>query len=341
MILTGVQKNMYFSGYLGSRICRQFIVMCVASVVLVPASLSAQPGDMKTYTVQNSSAQVLATTIEQVFGKGVKPVVNNASNLIIFTAPTATAEKILKLLERLDRAPKQLAFKFTLVELSAKQNGDIAKLEKNFGAAAVSELIKNARVSVERYTLHTLENKTAILQVGQSKSIQYARTLSTNRDFGTNVQVTAAANDKNEITLNLDFEASKLIASKNPTSLAGRSVKATIKTTIRLTDGKTVLLNSVEQSGSVDGRHLVLLVTGSVVAAPKPKAASTTVYPLKFIVAANASKLVTSVFQNPATKVNVDVRTNSLLVSTSQEQDLKDIKDLLDKLDVDNTKPKK
>ena len=347
-----------------SCVVQRIALLFVAALCLVPATIQAedkQPEQIICYNAQNVPADSLARMLEQAFGnKGVKVVSNDVSNCILITAPQAVVPTITDLLSSLDRAPKQLAIEVTFIELSAAQAGQIAKLSKDSAAAAkaVGQLVKDGAESINRFQLTTLENQLATVQTGFTKNILSSRTRTstsgrpypssyTKRDFGTIVQVTGKANDRNELTLNLQFQSSQFVEPKQvaaqkgeptPTEL-GHTVTATITTSIRVASGQPTLLSSIEQTGLTDGRLLMLLVSAAVTSKPQqasktPTRKTTasnsrestkvketiTVYSLRNAQAGQASKIIREMILDKNVRVTADVRSNSLVVTSSDQQ---------------------
>jgi type II secretory pathway component GspD/PulD (secretin) len=232
------------------------------------AAATADDADRRTIVIaiRNAPASDLAQALTRAMGsrRDLVVVPEVISNSLLVSAPEEGFDETLatmrEIVETFDRSPQVLAVDLAIVELGEGGRAD-RPLEGDL-SQVLEDWRENGLKSVERISLTTLENQKTSVQLGSSKSVpsgqsqSFARsaggvpqriTQYQERQVGTLVQLTARSAGSG-VVVDLAVERTKFSDAPpaegdddpSPPELTTLSMKSTI----RATPGKTVLVGS-------------------------------------------------------------------------------------------------
>lgn len=178
------------------------------------------------------------------------------------------------------------------------------------------------------------------------------------QDFGTHVAATPRVEGEGSILLELNIQKTGLArepkraadAPPQDSSAPARIATILANSTVRVPNGKTVLLQGIGTSSEKDSGETLIFVTARADAAPKgagakPQAARDAglqqikIFALKHVNATDASTTIASLFAGQPVTMGIDQRSNSLIAKGTTEQ-LEVVEALLLRLDEDKPKEK-
>ncbi|MAG92640.1 MAG: hypothetical protein CMJ48_02645 [Planctomycetaceae bacterium] len=134
------------------------------------------PRETRVVRLQNSPASDVASTLQRALGDRGNLIVvpEPVSNSLVISSTAETLQRVVGLLEALDKVPRMLAFEVAIVELEGNQaagaldlRGDLDSIVRNW---TQSRMLK----SLERVNLTTLEDNMVSVQTGR-RSVSSSR----------------------------------------------------------------------------------------------------------------------------------------------------------------------
>lgn len=278
-------------------------LICLVALGVVCADDNAEHGRSdnsaaKTivYAARNAPANLLGETLagflEESGGRVVADPVSNV--LLIQTASQEDQERVLAVLQQLDRAPRTIRVQLHLVQSrgEALAEIDVASLsgatEKVLGSIRAIESKGRAYVA-NRMELTAIENQPSMLQVGEDVPLVRGTVSVPGRGssnsyqsvpVGTLFKVHARLSGESDIVMEVDFEKSEV------SSLAGNSdedrqsspssvTKLTHQATSRLHDGHSLLVATIVSHSKEGFSEAYLVLSASIDAAHATKQAVT------------------------------------------------------------------
>jgi type II secretory pathway component GspD/PulD (secretin) len=335
--------------------------------------------------LRNVPASELAESLARSLGnRGIEITAEPITNSLLVTASPEALLKTATLVKALDLPPAMINIDVSLVELSGDQ-GAITEAFKTAGAASaelVVQLIKSGKVRVlNQLRVTALDNTEARVHSQEQKAVPVGRVFAGSRggtrttaqpfeerETGTMVIVRPKQSGESEISLDLQLESTRLEMPPNAsatddatdavtTAASLRTLTTSIHTTVRIPQGRPVLIQAATRQDGDSSRQFAVLVNatiGTAYANPQPasrrKAAvqppfdpnnTTVVLYLRNAVAEDAKKVVVEVYRDFAGKLNItaDARTNALFIQGNSDT-IEQVEELLKALDSVDPKAK-
>ena len=193
--------------------------------------------------------------------------------------------------EDVQSAPRMVELELLIAETSqvaASQTGDLdLSTPADKLRTSLLELEKQGKLdSLARVRLASLENLTASIQVGESTAVVTGRmtmraggpvsTAVSERQTGLLVSATARCQDDRQIVTELNFEHSRLVprqaaeAKDADAVLPPQTGTSTLKTTVLIPEGQTVVVGGMGAQTNNQKTLLVVLATARVLDKPGP-----------------------------------------------------------------------
>jgi type II secretory pathway component GspD/PulD (secretin) len=244
------------------------------------------------YVVKYGNAKDLA----KVLGEHLKGAADvealpeaSANVLLIRSTPAAFAE-VVKLLEVLDRRPRQLAVEVWVAEVLPGDKKDEPLDTKALNGPAADVLAKVQRLRTQgrvgdfkRLEVTTAENQPAHAHLGQTKPLVIGLSVTatgrtsrniTYRNFGTDVRVTPRVGSDDVVALELrvqdarphvDLDAPVLGNDENKAPIrATETVLATAEGKVSVPSGQAVVVQAVKTTGKGGQLQTLVIVTARV-----------------------------------------------------------------------------
>ncbi len=213
-------------------------------------------------------------------------------------------------------------------------------------------------IGVQRMKISLIANQPAQFQMGETAQITVGRTrapgapdpggrggfgssfadVTRAQQIGTLIMATARPVAEGAV-VELKLERSGLSTPKPPEgpdapSEAPRTRQMTVNTTLLLREGETKIVSSSLQSKG-DSREETWVLARAVVGPlnKPPGVAMISIFQLKNIAAKDAATMITTIFDRGGVRAIADVRTNTALVVSAAEADMKQIEAILSRLD--------
>jgi len=212
------------------------------------------------------------------------------ANALLITSPTTQSAELMKLLDQLDRRPRQILVDVMLVDVTLDEKGEAIDPKDFTGApdavfAKAEGLTKKGKGGqTRRFRIAGLENQRATTMIGTSQP--YATGITPNRfggaggpggaggvstsinyrDLGTMLTVTPRAAGDGPITLDMQLDDSRMQPSEGA-PLIGPDLKATefIKTTmsgkVQVTPGEATLAEGVRTTSKDQKVQTLVIVS--------------------------------------------------------------------------------
>ncbi|HSQ54588.1 MAG TPA: hypothetical protein VLM40_02500 [Gemmata sp.] len=248
------------------------------------ASPAAQPRPQRTeYMVKNADPKMLA----EIVGKHYKgdadllAVTSGGSNAILISGTPAAVPDVLKLLEKLDRKPRNVEVEVYLVEVPAPKDGK--EVELTDVLSKLDALTKSG--SGQRIKLTAMEGQPVTSTTGGNKPVTTSTTVAGGgfggggfggrgggggpvqrsimyQPVGTTVKLTARVGNEDVVSVDLDLKDSKIHqpAAGDEAAAPGFD-SATLSTRFNIPAGKPVVAQTVRSGGNV----AVVVVSAKVV----------------------------------------------------------------------------
>ena len=247
----------------------------------------------------NAPAIQLANTITNLFSAEQRTAridaVSNAvivpdviSNCLLVSGSTEAVDEVRKLVAELDRAAVMIRLDIVMGDVptasipAAEPGAQSDQAKVQIDTAGGAELRKQMEVLFQAQ-LTTLDNQPAHLQMGRHAPTISADSMSGNppqqnncvtpQNVGTIVALTPRASADRVVTMQLDVEDSRLAPAEEGAPIfvpsKGEPVRApvvetfTVKTTLKIADGQTVVLGGMARQPK-NGKQRVILVTPHV-----------------------------------------------------------------------------
>lgn len=215
---------------------------------------------------------------------------------------------------------------------------------------------------IQRLKLNLVANQQSQLQTGETVQMVVGRTRSPATDpntrggfggppseisrslqIGTMLQATARPTDAGAL-VEIKLERTGFNAPRPPAAADApppetpKTNQMTVSTTVALREGQNQIIGGMQSSKDGDTTIEETWVLAKVTVGPseKPAAAQIRIFQLRNIVANEAAKLISTVFDRPDVRAVADVRTNTLLVISAPDDTLKEIEAVLMRLDENN-----
>ena len=214
----------------------------------------------------------------------VSVVPDNLSNLLIIQVDEKSREKVLSLLEQLDKPLRSVAIQVHLLKTRGKDLDDV-DLKGLSGSSdevqkRIRELERAGRIYVaNRMQLTALENQKSMLQVGERVAVETGSMVSREgsrisnyKDYqvGTIISVQTRVSDDSGITMNFDFEKSEVVPGeksddKKAVFVPSSTATLVTQTTVQLRDGNSVLAGNLVSRSASETEEAYLIVSARIV----------------------------------------------------------------------------
>lgn len=257
---------------------------------------TADPAAATDATVEATpdAAELLAESADTAAssgGKKIKIVADEANNSLLILASPRDYERVLKVLQRIDAQPNQVLLEATIAEVSLndelkfglrwyfeRENDNVTLSDLATGLVAKQfpgfsyflslphlDVALNALASITTVnvistpTLMVLDNKTAVLQVGDQVPIATRSAVDPNstnntivnsisfRDTGVILSVTPRVSDYGRVTLEIEQEVSNVVKTTTSGIDSPTIQQRKIKTTVAVDDGEALALGGLMQ----------------------------------------------------------------------------------------------
>lgn len=300
------------------------------------------------FKLQNLPASELASSLARSLGsRGIQIEAEPTTNSLLITATADNTAKASTLLQALDLPPSMINIDVSLVELSGDQGAITEAIRMAGSSQMVADLIKSGKLRVlNRVRVSALDNSQAHVRSQEQKAVPSARVFAGSRTGVRTMaqgfeerqtETTVSVRPKlsgSEISLDLQVESTRLentpevsAASENDAAASPlRTLTTSIQTTVRVPQGRSVLIQAATRQDGDSSRQFAVLVNATIGTPPaKPEVAqreeldpnnTTVVIYLRNAVAAEAKKVVLEVYRDHADKLNItaDERTNALFI---------------------------
>jgi hypothetical protein len=247
------------------------------------------------YAARNAPANLLGETLEQFLKEaGGRVVTDPISNvLLIQTATGEDHERVLAVLQQLDRTPRTIRVQLHLLKSQGEglTAADVASLsgETDKVLNNIKEIQSAGRGFVaNRMELAAIENNPTILQIGEDVPMVSGTTTIPGRgatssfrtmSVGTMLKVQSRLSGDADIVMEVDFEKSEV------TSPAGNSdeerqsapqgvARLTHQATSRIHDGHSLLVGTLVSQSNDGSSQAYLVLSASIDAANQPSQAT-------------------------------------------------------------------
>lgn len=323
------------------------------------------------FKLVNLPAAAIAKSLLKTLDKGVQLEPEPTTNSLIVTGTPDQLQKLFALLQQLDEKPEMIHVEVSLVALNGDQGAitDAIKTAGAGGTRLVAELVESGKVRVlNRWRLSALEDNQAQVRTTEQKLVPAGRNVTSRggglrgssrvyeqREASTLVSVQPVRSGE-EVTVELQLESTRLEGLEEAASAAEgeeadlaetqiRTLTTTISTTVRIPQGRPVLIQAAtRQDGNSSGQFAVLLT--ATVGTPPGRALAarplrhTVAFYLKHTVATDVEKTIKEVYADHTGELTIraDARTNALFVSGDPKL-IEQVEDLLKQLDAKVTDP--
>ena len=259
-----------------------------------PPSPAPEKGKRFVYLVRYGAAKDLATTLGQHFRDepGLQLVPEPTANALLITAPTALSEELLKVLDQLDRRPRQVVIDVVIAEMPLDEKDPGFEPAELSGPSdtvlpKVEALARKAKVNhLRRFQVAALENQRSLVQVGATQpyvtgvgrgaplgggaggpapvnTVAY-------RDVGTLLGATPRISPDGTITVELQLDESRMHTSENGIALGGGAVatefvKTTLGGKVSMASGRAILAEGVKTEAKSLKIQSLVVVAAKVV----------------------------------------------------------------------------
>jgi hypothetical protein len=229
----------------------------------------------KLYPLRHADPDATAKLIERHFGPSGAA---SAAGQGVLVTSTSQADEVAKLIEQLDRAPRQVAVVVTLAEVASKDQPVDLTGPADQVLAKLDELARAGQASVKRVTLTGAEGQPVTTTAGGNRPMVVGRAgpAGVKGNFGqpggfsqsinympvaTTVKTTARVRADDAVTVDLSVKDSSV---KSPPDEDGPSATETLDLTTRVTvpPGKAVLAQAVQAKDKA-ARTTVVVVTAT------------------------------------------------------------------------------
>jgi hypothetical protein len=289
--------------------------LTLLALLALPIAATADDKPAKTqrtlYAVRSGNAADLAEVLNKHF-KGeaeVSALPSVTGGSLLISAPAATADEILKLLQQLDRSPKTVAVEVVLAEVFTKRTEDskepadpvntelateaLAKLEALNKSGQLGSLQRIRLTAVEEQSVSVMSGGSTPHTVsvpgadfgGGPGGARGARGAAggaggpggggpvarsiTYRNVGTTVKVTPRVGADNTVTLALDVSGSGAKPSADPDEPASFD-STTLATSLSVPSGRPVIAQAIRTDGKAGRTLSLVIVTARVVDTTTP-----------------------------------------------------------------------
>ncbi|MDA1052961.1 MAG: hypothetical protein O3C40_21115 [Planctomycetota bacterium] len=261
-----------------------------------PAKSDERSAKTIVYAARNAPADVLSRTLAEFLEEtGGRVVSDPTSNVLLIQTAAENQERVIAVLQQLDRAPHTLRIQMHLLKARGES---LAEFDTASLSGRTDEVIKSITTlaSMEgvyvanRIELTAIENQKALLQVGETVPLAVgtvfapgSRGISNNYqnlDVGIMFSVEARVSGDSDIVTVVDFEKSGVEQRNVGTDEESKSVpqgvsRLTHRTTSRIRDGHSLLVGTLV-SQSPDGvGEAYLVLSASIDASEHPQQVAT------------------------------------------------------------------
>jgi hypothetical protein len=239
---------------------------------------------MIVYPARSAPVNELTSTLSEVFENSeVSVVADNLSNLLIIQVDEKSREKVLSLLEQLDKPLRSVAIQVHLLKTRGKDLDEV-DLKGLSGSSdevqkRIRELERAGRIYVaNRMQLTALENQKSMLQVGERVAVETGSMVSREgsrisnyKDYsvGTIISVQTRVSEDSGITMNFDFEKSEVVPGEKSDDKAvfvpSSTATLVTQTTVQLRDGHSVLAGNLVSRSANETEEAYLIVGARIV----------------------------------------------------------------------------
>lgn len=249
------------------------------------------------YIVRYGDAKSLATTLSQHYKNEVdlQIVADANSNALLVTAPMNLLVELTKTVEQLDRRPRLVTVDVLVVELPVEEDAtlDPKDFEKPIDKImpSIEALSKKGKVThLRRFQMAALENQKSTLTSGDTKPVISGvvnvgggggfggkgggggvggmQNQIIYRQVGCVLSATPRISNDGTITIDMNFEESRIVTPENGVPLGGGVVAAETPTTnlkgsISVANGRTVLAQGVKTDTKGEKKTQTLVIVGA------------------------------------------------------------------------------
>jgi hypothetical protein len=264
----------------------------------VAASSDESPAKTIVYIARNSPATELRPAIAEFLQDTDSRVVSDAiSNVLLIQTTAENQERVLAVLQQLDRAPRTFRIQLHLLEARGES---LAEVDAASLTGQTDEVLKSIKAlestssvyAANRIELTAIESQPTFLQVGEDVPLRSSTTSVPGRGssssyrsvaVGTMFKVQARLSGESDIVLEVDFEKSKIEPPSGGADEESKPVprgvsRLTHQTTSRIRDGHSLLVGTLV-SQSPDGVGEAYLVLSASIVTPEHPKRMTTLQP--------------------------------------------------------------